>query len=165
MNPKIAILPMLFVLAAALGAGCTVTQGPPPSPTPAATVTQTATVPAATTAATGSCIEPGPTVTVPAQFEVAVDVIRNPVTLYKQITVTYQGGAGQYLTQRVDATITRDDCSTETKSITRPESGTIAKGTSVTFNGSDRDRIQVTVTINGVAYEIYDRVLAQQSRR
>jgi hypothetical protein len=95
---------------------------------------------------------------------VGVDVIRDPVTLNKKITVIFQGGKGQYLTQRVDVTITRDDCTTETKSITRPESGSIVAGSSVSFNGSDRDRVQVTVVINGVSYKIIDQIYAQQTR-
>jgi hypothetical protein len=93
-----------------------------------------------------------------------VDVIRDPVTLNKRITVIFQGGKGQYLTQRVDVTITRDDCTMETKSITRPESGSIIAGSSVSFNGSDRDRVQVTVVINGVSYKIIDQIYAQQTR-
>jgi hypothetical protein len=111
-----------------------------------------------------NCIEPGPTVTVPPALIVGVDVNRNPVTLNKQITVTFQGGKGQLLTQRVDVMVTHADCSSETKSITRPESGSIIAGSSVTINGSDSDRVQVTVTINGVAYKIIDKIYAQQTR-
>jgi len=111
-----------------------------------------------------NCIEPGPTVTPDPKFMVGVDVIRDPVTLNKRITVIFQGGKGQFLTQRVDATVTRADCSSETKSITRPESGSIIAGSSVSFNGSDSDRVQVTVTINGIAYKIIDKVYAQQTR-
>ena len=102
--------------------------------------------------------------TVPPIYAVAVDVHRNPTGLYKEVTVTFQGGKGQYLTQRVDATITRSDCSSETKSITRPESGSIQAGSSVTFNGSDRDRVLVTVVINGVPYTIIDQVYALAPR-
>jgi hypothetical protein len=95
---------------------------------------------------------------------VGVDVVRNPITQNPTITVIFQGGKGQLLTQRVDATVTRDDCSTETKSITRPESGSIVAGSSVTFVGSNRDRVEVTVTINGIAYKIIDRIYTQQTR-
>jgi tRNA U34 5-carboxymethylaminomethyl modifying GTPase MnmE/TrmE len=35
----------------------------------------------------------------------------------------------------------------------------------VTLNGSDRDRVEVTVTINGVPYKIIDRIYAQQTRQ
>jgi hypothetical protein len=167
MNWRTTLIPLVMVLAA-IGAGCTGTSPAPgtPAQTTGATVTQPATLPGTTPpAATEACIVPGPTVTIDPRFVVGVDVIRDPVTLNKKITVIFQGGKGQYLTQRVDATITRDDCSMETKSITRPESGgSIVAGSSVSFNGSDRDRVQVTVTINGVAYKIIDQVYAQQTR-
>jgi hypothetical protein len=165
MNWKIAIIPILMVLAAALAAGCTVPgPGPTPTPTPGVTVTEPYTTPETPPVTAANCIEPSPTVTVDPRFTVSVDVIRSPVTLNKQITVIFQGGAGQGATQRVDATITREDCSSETKSITRPESGSISRGSSVSFNGSNNDRVQVTVTINGIAYKIIDQVYAQQTR-
>jgi len=165
MHWRIAIIPILMVLAAALGAGCTGTgPGPTPTPTPEVTVTQPITTLATPPITPANCIEPGPTVTVDPRFIVQVDVIRDPVTLNKKITVIFQGGKGQFLTQRVDATITREDCSSETKSITRPESGSIIAGSSVSFNGSDRDRVEVTVTINGIPYKIIDQIYAQQTR-
>ncbi len=165
MHWRIAIIPLLMVLAAALGAGCAGTgPGPTPTPTPGVTVTQPITTPEIPPVTPANCIEPGPTVTVDPQLMVGVDVIRDPVTLNKQITVIFQGGKGQLLTSRVDATITREDCSSETKSITRPESGSIIAGSSVSFNGSNRDRIQVTVTINGIPYKIIDQIYAQQTR-
>ncbi|MDD1664826.1 MAG: hypothetical protein LUQ32_05685 [Methanomicrobiales archaeon] len=166
MHWRIAIIPLLMILAAAIGAGCTGTgPGPTPTPTPGVTVTQPITTQGTQPPVTpANCIEPGPTVTIDPRFVVGIDVIRDPVTLNKKITVIFQGGKGQFLTQRVDATITREDCSTETKSITRPESGSIIAGSSVSFNGSDSDRIQVTVTINGIAYKIIDQIYAQQTR-
>jgi hypothetical protein len=165
MNGRKAILTIVMVLAAALAAGCAGTgPGPTPAPTTGVTVTQPIITPGTPPVTPANCIEPGPTVTVDPRFIVQVDVIRDPVTLNKKITVIFQGGKGQYLTQRVDATITRDDCTTETKSITRPESGSIIAGSSVSFNGSDSDRVEVTVTINGIAYKIIDQVYAQQTR-
>jgi hypothetical protein len=165
MNWRIAIIPLLMVLAAALGAGCTTSPGPAPETTPATTVTQ----PPATTmtlapVTPGNCLETGPTDTVDPRFEVIFDVVRDPVSLNKRITVIFQGGKGQLHTQRIDATITRSDCTSETKSILRPESGSIQAGSSVSFNGSDRDRIEVTATINGVPYKVIDQVYAFQTR-
>ncbi|MDD1660866.1 MAG: hypothetical protein LUQ49_00195 [Methanomicrobiales archaeon] len=165
MNWKIAIIPVLIILVAALGAGCTTTPGPAPTPTPTTTVTQppatTVTQPPVTP---GNCLETGPTDTVDPRFEVIMDIIRDPVSLNKKITVIFQGGKGQLHTQSIDATITREDCSTETKSIVRPESGSIQAGSSVSFNGSNRDRIEVTATINGVPYKIIDQVYSFQTR-
>ena len=164
MNWKLAIIPVLMVLAAALGAGCTTTPAPTPTPTPT-TIAQPATTTVTQAPVTpGNCLETGPTDMVDPRFEVIMDVIRDPVSLNKKITVIFQGGKGQLHTQRIDATITRSDCSTETKSIVRPESGSIQAGSSVSFNGSERDRIEVTATINGVPYKIIDQVYIFQTR-
>jgi hypothetical protein len=165
MNGRTALFTIVLVLAAALAAGCAGTgPGPTPTPTPGVTVTQPITTYETQPVTPANCIEPSPTVTMDPRFMVGVDVIRDPVTLNKKITVIFQGGKGQFLTQRVDATITREDCSTETKSIARPESGSIIAGSSVSFNGSNSDRVQVTVTINGIAYKIIDQIYAQQTR-
>jgi len=164
MNWKLAIIPVLMVLAAALGAGCTTTPAPTPTPTPT-TIAQPATTTVTQAPVTpGNCLETGPTDMVDPRFEVIMDVIRDPVSLNKKITVIFQGGKGQLHTQSIDATITRSDCSTETKSIVRPESGSIQAGSSVSFNGSERDRIEVTATINGVPYKIIDQVYIFQTR-
>jgi hypothetical protein len=167
MNWRRAIIPVLMVLAAALGAGCTGTSpGGTPAPTTVATVTQ----PAATTVTTlpvtqENCLVPGPTDTVDPRFTVSVDVIRDPVSLNKKITVIFQGGKGQYLTSEVDATVTRSDCTSETKSITRPGIGqSIVAGSEMEFTGSDRDRVQVTVIINGQPYKIIDQIYNFQTR-
>jgi hypothetical protein len=166
MNWRIAIIPVLMVLAAALGAGCTGTPpGPATTPTPVVTTTLPLTTMATPPPVTpGNCIEPGPTEAPDPRYVIQVDVNRNPISLNKIVTVTFQGGKGQLLTSRVDVTITRDDCSSETKSIVRPSSGSIIAGSSVSFNGSDRDRIEVTATINGVPYKIIDQIYQFQVR-
>ncbi len=166
MNGRIAIVSLLLVLAAVLGAGCTQTPpGVTPTPTPPITSTPVTTTPPPVTTTLGS-LTPGPTVTMPPQQQVEVDVIRNPVTANKEIDVIFQGGSGQSATVRVDVTITRDDGSTETKYIDRPApSESIPRGAEVTFNGSDRDRVEVTVWLNtGLPYKIIDQVYTQQTR-
>ena len=165
MHFRIALIPVLMVLAAILGAGCTGTSpGPAPTPTPEVTTSPVSTTqPTSTT--TLRSLEPGPTVTLPPRSEVRIDVNRDPVTLNKEITAIFQGGSGAGATVRVDILVTHEDGTTETKSITRPESGSIKQGSSVTFNGSDRDRVEVTVWMNtGIPYKIIDQVYAQQTR-
>ena len=162
MHWRIAILPLLVVLAA-LMAGCATT-GPGPTPTPTAVTTTQVTTAETPVPETTVPLVAGPTVTVPPRFDVAVDVLRDSNTYTRKINVIFQGGLGQLFTQRVDVTDTHDDGTTETKSITPPESGTIERGSTVTFTGTAVDRIQVTVTINGVAYKIYDKVLPLQTR-
>ncbi|MDD1666241.1 MAG: hypothetical protein LUQ23_01735 [Methanomicrobiales archaeon] len=163
MNGRIAIIPLLLVLAAALGAGCT-SPGPAPTPTPTPATTAPVTeLPTAVPTTLGSLV-PGPTVTVPPYWEVAIQVLRDPNTYTRKITVTFQGGKGQSATQRVDVVVTHDDGTMETKAILRPENGSIVAGSSVTFTGTSLDRVEVTVTLNGIAYKIYDEVLPLQSR-
>jgi hypothetical protein len=92
-------------------------------------------------------------------------VIRDPVSLNKKITVIFQGGVGQSATVQVDIRVTHDDGTSETQSITRPESGSIKQGSSKIFNGSDRDRVEVTVWMNtGIPYKIIDQVYTFQTR-
>ena len=94
----------------------------------------------------------------------AMSIGVTPSVLNKKITVIFQGGKGQSATQRVDVVDTHDDGTVETKSIVRPESGSILAGSSVTFTGTLTDRIEVTVWLNGVSYKIYDKVLPLASR-
>jgi hypothetical protein len=159
MHWRIVIIPILMVLAAALGAGCAGT-GPVPTPTPTPTEMSTppTTVETPPVTTPGS-LEPGPTVTVPPVWEIAIDVLRESNTYTRKITVIFQGGAGQSATQRIDVKMTHDDGTTETKSITRPESGSILAGSSVIFTGTSLDRVEVTATLNGVPYKIYDELL------
>ena len=167
MNWKRALIAVLMILAAALGAGCAGTSpGGTPTPTPATTVTQPpATTATQATVSQGDCLAPTPTDTVDPRYTVSVDVIRDPVSLNKKITVIFQGGLGQYLTSEVDATVTHDDCTVETQSITRPGIGqSILKGSEMDFKGSDRDRVQVTAIINGVPYRIIDQIYTFQTR-
>ena len=164
MHWRIAVIPLLVVLAA-LMAGCATTgPGPTSTPTPTAAATSPVTTAGTPVPATTVPLVAGPTVTVPPRFDVAIDVLRDSNTYTRKINVIFQGGLGQSATQRVDVTDTHDDGTTETKSITRPESGSIERGSTVTFTGTSVDRIQVSVTINGVAYQIYDKVLPLQTR-
>jgi hypothetical protein len=163
MNWRTAIIPLCMVLAAALGAGCAGT-GPVPTPTPTPTQMSTppTTVEIPTTVIPGS-LEPGPTVTVPPAWDIAIDVLRDSNTYTRKITVIFQGGKGQSATQQIDVRVTHEDGTGETKSITRPESGSIKAGSSVTFTGTTLDRVEVTATLNGVSYKIYDRLLPLRS--
>ena len=110
------------------------------------------------TAIPGS-LEPGPTVTVPPNFAIGITVQRDANTYTRKITVTFGGGLGQSATQEIDVKVTHDDGTTETKSIVRPESGSIPMQSTVTFTGTTFDRVEVTATINGVSYKIYDKAL------
>jgi hypothetical protein len=164
MHSRIAIFSLLIVLAAALGAGCAKT-GPGTTPTPTPTMEMSTPPTAVETPPTtipGS-LEPGPTVTVPPRWEIAFDVLRDSNTYTRKITFIFQGGLGQSATQQVDVKVTHEDGTTETKSITRPESGSIQAGSTLIFTGTNRDRVEVTATLNGIAYKIYDELLPLRS--
>lgn len=166
MHWRLAIIPLLMVLVAALGAGCTGTgPGPTPTPTPAPTpvVSTPATIVGTPATTIPGSLEPGPTVTVPPYWEVAIDVLRDSNTYTRKITVIFQGGLGQSATQRIDVKVTHNDGTTETKFITRPESGSIPSGSTVTFTGTSLDRVEVTATLNGIPYKIYDQLLPLRS--
>jgi len=163
MHWRIAIIPILMVLAAALGAGCAGT-GPGPTPTPTTEMSTPPTTIETPPVTTPGSLEPGPTVTVPPVWEVAIDVLRDSNTYTRKITVIFQGGKGQSATQRIDVKVTHEDGTTESKSITRPESGSIQAGSSLIFTGTNLDRVEVTATLNGIAYKIYDQLLPLESR-
>jgi hypothetical protein len=164
MHWRIAIIPLLMVLVAALGAGCAGTgPGPTPIPTPTPEMsTPPTTLETPPTTIPGS-LEPGPTVTVPPNWEIAFDVLRDSNTYTRKITFIFQGGKGQSATQQIDVKVTHEDGTTETKSITRPESGSIQAGSSVIFTGTNLDRVEVTATLNGISYKIYDQLLPLRS--
>ena len=154
---------VVLALACVILAGCAAPQGGTPTPTPTTlppspALTATATLP--------PVMEPGPTVTVPPALSVQVDVQRNPISITPEITVTFLGGKGQFLTQSVDVRVTRSDGQVKTPRIERPGPGeSIRTGTSVTLEGTQgTDRVEITVTINGVPYKTYDRLVPAQSR-
>ncbi len=152
-----------LVLACVILAGCAAPQVENPTPAPTTLAT---TVPVTATTTAPPSMEPGPTVTAPPALEVQVDVTRNPISIYPEITVVFQGGKGQLLTQSVDVRVTRSDGEVRTARIDRPGPGeTIRAGTSVTLEGTrGTDRVEITVTINGVPYKIYDRLVSAQTR-
>jgi len=156
---------VVLALACVILAGCAAPQGGTPTPT-ATPTTLPPTPPVTATATLPPVMEPGPTVTVPPSLEVLIDVQRNPISITPEITVIFQGGKGQLLTQSVDVRVTRSDGQVKTARIERPGAGeTIRTGTSVTLEGTQgTDRVEITVTINGVPYKIYDRLVSSQSR-
>jgi hypothetical protein len=89
-----------------------------------------------------------------------VDVQKNPLSVTPEITVTFQGGKGQLLTDYVDVRVTRSGGQVKTARIDRPGPGmTIPAGSSIIFEGTrGTDRVEVSVTINGVTYKIIDKV-------
>ena len=151
---KISPLLILILFTLAIGAGCTSpvipTGGGGPSGGTQAPATQSQ-------SGTQAEIYPGPVVTVPPIYEVEIQENRNHNPIHPDITVTFRGGKGQYILQRILAIVVRSDGQMITKEMTRPENGQISVGQSVTFTGTTGvDRVIVIVTILGKDYKILD---------
>lgn len=148
MAPKLAAVPILVLLALALGAGCSA---------PGSSGGQ-----AGTQAPQGSTVTtaPGPVVTVPPGYEVEIQVYKNMITTNPYIDVFYRGGKGQIFLQRMFVQLYRSDGTYDTGQLLRPEGGQISVGDKVSFRGTTgTDRVVVTVTILNRDYKIYDQLL------
>jgi hypothetical protein len=101
----------------------------------------------------------GPTDVPPANRALIIDVERNAIS--HDITVTFQGGEGQYGVRELAITLTRSDGTVETKSL-----GHLERGSSVTLKGTEKaDRVEVTANFyNGETYKVVDQVFEYKKR-
>ncbi|MDD1646680.1 MAG: hypothetical protein LUQ03_02245 [Methanomicrobiales archaeon] len=153
---------LALALACVILAGCAAPPEETPTPTP---TTLPTTVPVTATTTAPPSLEPGPTVTSPLNLDTIITVTRNPISAYPDIIVTYGGGSGNLLLQWLDIKVTRSDGIVETAQITRPSSGTIPMGSSVTLAGTNgSDRVEVTAWYYGNPYKIYDALVPAASR-
>ena len=159
------ILFMCIAVGIFVSAGC-VTPTPSVTPTPTQTTLPPTTLPPTTVIPTTTApittmtpsLTPGPTVTVPIGFETNIGITVDDVT--RTILVRYNGGMSQILLQRIDTRVTTESGRVVTRSITNEEDGIprqIPVGYTFEIRG-DRgiNRIEVTVTINGVSYKVSD---------
>ena len=152
---KIAPILILILFALSIGVGCT----SPVIPTGGGGPSGGTQAPPAAQSQSGTQgeIYPGPVVTVPPIYKVEIQENRNHNPIHPDITVTFRGGKGQYILQRILAIVVRSDGQVITKEMTRPENGQISVGDSVTFTGTTGiDRVIVIVTILGKDYKIID---------
>ena len=169
----IAVVIILAVLGAAVyfvglpilsGSG-TPTQNPTVSPFPtnsgSASGTSSATeVPkAASSQAETISLTPGPTQVPPNNRALTMDVERDAISHI--ITVTFQGGEGQYGVSEILVTLTKSDGTIETKSF-KPE----YRGIFTTLQGTEKtDRVEITANFyNGESYKIVDQVFEYKKR-
>jgi hypothetical protein len=116
-----------------------------------------------TTAVTGQSgtfsLTPGPTQVPPANLGLIIDVERDAIT--HMITVTFQGGAGQYGVRELVVTLTRSDGTVETKSF-KPEN----RGSFITLKGTEKtDRVEITANYyNGESYKVADQIFEYKKR-
>jgi hypothetical protein len=101
----------------------------------------------------------GPTDVPPANRALIIDVERNAIS--HDITVTFQGGEGQYGVRELAITLTRSDGTVETKSLTHLE-----RGSSSILKGTEKsDRVEVTANFyNGETYKVIDKVFEYKKR-
>jgi len=117
----------------------------------------------ATTAVTSQSgtfsLTPGPTQVPPSNLGLIIDVERDAIT--HMITVTFQGGAGQYGVRELVVTLTRSDGTVETKSF-KPEN----RGSFITIKGTEKtDRVEITANYyNGESYKVVDQIFEYKKR-
>lgn len=128
--------------------------------TPSSGIPQTSPVTPAGTSQTGSVsLTAGPTQVLPANRGLIIDVERDAIT--HMITVTFQGGSGQYGVRELVVTLTKSDGTVETKSF-KPE----YRGTSIALKGTEKtDRVEITANFfNGETYKVVDQVFEYKKR-
>jgi hypothetical protein len=150
MITAVLVLGMVLVLAA----GCTQT-APPVTPTPSPTATTAAATP--TASSTPASLTPGPTQTLPENWNIEVEVKSNGESINPQIIVTNRGGKGLIFIQQIDVTVTRSDGIVETGKIVKPlKVGDSVSLASTTAPGY-RDRAEVWATTpQGEKVKIFD---------
>ena len=155
MTRKLASIAILILLSLAFCSACTTPTGggvQPPGRTPVPTTGQPQ-----TPTQTAGQIYPGPTVTVPTDFNVEIQENRNHNPIHPDITVTFRGGKGQIFLQKMVGVVVRSDGQVITKELDRPENGQLSVGDSMTFTGTTGvDRVIVVDTILGKDYKIMD---------
>jgi hypothetical protein len=118
MNKTLVIISALVLCAVlALAAGCTQPATPPVTPTPTPAVT---TVAAPTASSTSVSSTPGPTQTLPENWNVEVQVASNGEAINPQIITTVRGGKGLNFILGIDVKVTRSDGIVENGNIPKP---------------------------------------------
>ena len=105
-------------------------------------------------------VPPGPVVTVPPQYAIAIQVTRNPSTANPYIDVAFRGGNGQFILGRLTVTVARSDGRVIQEVIPETGQDQYAVGDSVNIMGTTgTDEVVVVATIIGTDYKIYDELL------
>ena len=148
---------LLLVTVLLLAAGCT-----QPTPTPQVTPTPTPTpLPPMTTVGPIGMGTPGPTQTLPPQYDLAFQITANGNTANPITYVAIMGGQGMNLDPQVDVTLTKPDGSSETQVMKQP----FSMGQKVQFSCSQyQNRIEIWVTAPQVGkIKTYDEIVPFQS--
>ena len=145
MNAQSVIGVFLVLLLLLVSTGCTQTTTPA-TPTPTAVETIVSEVP--TALPTSLSLTPGPTQTLPENWNIEVQVEGNGEAIDPQIITTIRGGKGVNFILAVDVRVTRSDGKVETGQIKRE--GTFRVGNSlslpVTSQMGNVNRVEVWAT-------------------
>ena len=145
MNAQSVIGVFLVLLLLLVSTGCTQTT-PPATPTPTAVETIVSEVP--TALPTSLSLTPGPTQTLPENWNIEVQVEGNGEAIDPQIITTIRGGKGVNFILAVDVRVTRSDGKVETGQI--KSEGTFRVGNSlslpVTSQMGNVNRVEVWAT-------------------
>src|SRR5512139_3634146 len=144
----IAVLPVIFLAALLVVAGCSTLTPPPETTVP---TTATPSVPD---------LVPQPTSVVPPYYSVSVQVLKNTVSIDPYIVVTFNGGQGLGFATLMQATVIRSDGTKESKSAIKP-----AINTEIILDGTTRtDRVIVNVSfVDGSTYTVRDVLVPFQN--
>ena len=150
---------MILLLVLGLAAGCTAPGGGGGGVTPSPTRTPV-TLPMTLPVTPAVTVPPGPVVTVPPNYDIQIQVTRNPNTAFPYITVAFRGGYGQIYLQELTATVARSDGLVIEEVVPKTGGTQYAVGDSVNIDGTTgTDEVVVVATILGVDYKIYDEFL------
>jgi hypothetical protein len=102
---------------------------------------------------------PGPTQVPPSNLGLIIDVERDAITHI--VTVTFQGGAGQYGVRELVVTLTKSDGTVERKSF-KPEN----RGSFINLMGTEKtDRVEITANYyNGESFKVVDQIFEYKKR-
>jgi hypothetical protein len=144
---------LLLCVMLVLAAGCTQPAVTPGTPAPTMAVTSAAVTPSVSSTVDFST--PGPTQTLPAAWDIEIQVQNNGYAPDPKIITTVRGGQGLTFIQQIDVKITRTDGIVETGIIPKP----LKVGDSVSLDGTDKnhDRAEVWATDpQGTKVKIFD---------
>ncbi len=161
MNLRLILGPVLILVLILAVAGCTqpdTGQSVPSSMTPFLTPMLTQTPESVPT----DSVTPGPTGVLPDYWGVTVQAQSNGRAINPQIIITFRGGKGMNLIQRIELQITRSDGVVETGEMDQP----LGIGNTVTFNATTgyQDRAEAwAITPQGDAIKILDQYVPFRS--
>ncbi len=148
-----------IILLLCCAAGCLSGNGTQPAPA-TTTPTQVPETSVPTTEVTAISLAPGPTQTLPDDYDVDVQVEKENEAGLPVITVTFRGGKGMTFTQQVNIRVTRSDGIVETATMNKPSVGDERKLQGTIYD----DRVEVSIFVaTGNSYTVYDQLVPYQS--